>query len=208
MLGFIQGVDKLSTWVGHAFAWCIMAMALGVGYEVVARKLFNAPTDWAPDLSFAMYGTLFMMGGAYAFAHNAHVRGDVFYRNWAPKTQARVELALCCLFLIPAMLALVVYGWEFAAKSMRYNSGLGEVSSRGSAEFPIWQLKLVIPAAGLLLLIQAIAQVCRCIVCLQTGAWPPRMDDVQETETALAEHAAERQALSQTDTTEVTQGRP
>ncbi len=211
---FIRGVDMLSTWIGHAFAWCVMAMTLGIGYEVFVRNVFD-DTDgwafqlvtkfpmldnlflsdsgaWAYDLSYIMYGTLFMMAGAYTLSRGGHVRGDVFYHKWQPRTQARIEFFLYLIFFFPAVTTLMFAGWDFAAKSMTYNGGAGEVSSFSPNNVPIWQFKLIIPAAGLLLFIQGLAQLCRCIICLRTGAWPPLIDDVEETETML-KHQAEDQ---------------
>ncbi|MEO1283179.1 MAG: TRAP transporter small permease subunit [Pseudomonadota bacterium] len=181
-------------WVGHAFAWCIMIMAVGVGYEVVMRYLFRAPTTWAFDISYMMYGALFMMCGAYALSRDSHVRGDVFYRTWAPKTQARLELFLYIIFFFPGVIALIIAGWKFAGKSY----GWQEVSSMSPANVPIWQFKMIIPAAGFLLLLQGMAEVCRCILCLQTGKWPERIKDVEETETALL-HQVEDHAKLEAD---------
>lgn len=189
MKSFILAVDKLSTWVGHAFAWCIIAMTFGVGYEVFVRKVLNNPTAWSFDLSYMMYGTLFMMGGAYTLSRDGHVRGDVLFRRWRPRTQAGVELALYLLFFFPAMVGLIVAGWDFASQSIGYR----EVSVSSPANVPIFQFKLVIPAAGLLMLVQGLAQVARCIVCLRTGSWMERIADVEETETMLL-HQAEDHA--------------
>jgi TRAP-type mannitol/chloroaromatic compound transport system permease small subunit len=110
MIGFIRFADLLSAWVGKAFAWCIVVMACGVGYEVFVRYVLGSPTSWALDVSFIMYGTLFMMGGAYTLAKNGHVRGDFIYRTWRPRTQARVDLILYFLFFFPGVLALIFAG--------------------------------------------------------------------------------------------------
>lgn len=193
MLSFIQSVDKLSTWVGHAFAWCIVVMTFGVSYEVFVRYVLGSPTTWAFDLSYIMYGALFMMGGAYTLARDAHVRGDVFYRLWPTRVQATVELILYIIFFFPGVLALIVAGWKFASKSFRWL----EVSSMSPANIPIWQLKFIIPAAGLLLFIQGLAQVCRCVICLRTGEWPSKLVDVEETETALLHQAEDHARLEQ-----------
>ncbi|MEO1206761.1 MAG: TRAP transporter small permease subunit [Pseudomonadota bacterium] len=191
MKSFIFAIDKISTWVGHAFAWCIVVMAVGVGYEVIMRYLFRAPTTWAFDISYMMYGALFMMCGAYALSKDSHVRGDIFYRSWAPKTQARLELFLYIIFFFPGVIALMLAGWKFAAKSY----GWQEVSSMSPANVPIWQFKLIIPAAGFLLMLQGLAEVCRCIICLREGKWPPREQDVEETESALLHQAEDHEKL-------------
>ena len=191
MHAFINAVDRLSTWVGHAFAWCIMVMTFGVGYEVFMRYVMRDPTTWAFDVSYIMYGALFMMCGAYALARDSHVRGDVFYRMWAPRTQARLELFLYFIFFFPGVLALIIAGWKFAGKSYNWQ----EVSSMSPANIPIWQFKMIIPAAGMLLLLQGIAEVMRCIICIRTGSWPARLADVEETETMLQHGIEDHQQL-------------
>lgn len=183
MEAYIGFADKLSAWFGKVFAWSVMVMTLGVGYEVVVRYLFRAPTPWAFDLSYMMYGTMFMMAGAYALSRDSHVRGDFLYRLWQPRTQAMVELVLYIIFFFPAVLALVFAGWKYASRSWRYF----EVSTMSPANIPIFQFKTVIVAAGILLVIQGIAQVFRCLVCLRTGAWPRPIEDVEELEKVLIE---------------------
>ena len=182
MLAYIQFADRLSAWFGKAFAWLILVMAIGVGYEVLVRYGFNAPTDWAFDLSYITYGTLFMMGGAYTLSRGGHVRGDFVYRLWKPRNQARVELVLYFLFFFPGILALIIAGWKYASRSWRYL----EVSVNSPAGIPIFQFKTVIVAAGVLLFIQGIAQVFRCIICIRTGEWVKAAEDVEEMEIQLA----------------------
>lgn len=183
MHAYIGFADRLSAWFGKVFAWSIMAMTFGVFYEVVVRYLFRAPTPWAFDISYMLYGTLFMMAGAYTLSRDGHVRGDFLYRLWAPRTQARVELVLYFLFFFPGVLALIFAGWKYAARSWRYL----EVSNMSPANIPVYQFKSVIVVAGVLLLLQGIAQVFRCIVCMRTGAWPRAAADVEETEKVLME---------------------
>ncbi|MDQ1899505.1 TRAP transporter small permease subunit [Paracoccus sp. WLY502] len=181
MQKYIQFADALSAWFGKAFAWLIILMTIGMSYEVMVRYLFNRPTPWALDISFIMYGTLFMMGGAYTLSRGGHVRGDFLYRLWSPRTQARVDLVLYFLFFFPGILALIFAGWKYAARSWSY----GEVSVNSPAGIPIYQFKTVIVAAGILLFLQGIAQVMRCIICIRTGTWPPLAHDIEETETIL-----------------------
>ena len=187
MIGFIRFADSLSAWFGKAFAWLIILMAVGTGYEVVSRYLFNAPTAWALDVSFIMYGTLFMMGGAYTLSRGGHVRGDFLYRLWQPRTQAKVDLVLYILFFFPGVTALILAGWKYASRSWSY----GEVSVNSPAGVPIYQFKTVISVAGLLLLIQGMAQVCRCILAIRTNEWLAAEEDVFETEDLLMKKATE-----------------
>lgn len=178
---YIRLADKLSAWFGKAFAWCVMVMTIGVAYEVFARYLFNRPTVWAFDLTYMMYGTMFMMAGAYALSRDAHVRGDFIYRLWKPRVQATVELILYFIFFFPGVLALVISGWRYAGRSWRYL----EVSVMSPANIPIYQFKSVIVAAGVLLVIQGVAQVFRCVITIRTGAWPAKEEDVEELEEIL-----------------------
>ncbi len=178
---FIGAADALSRAVGHAFAWCIVILTLGTSYEVFVRYLLNDPTSWAFDLSYMLYGAMFLMAGAYTLSRNGHVRGDVFYRMWRPVTQARVELLLYLIFYFPGVLALVISGYGYAIDAIR----IREVSVNSPVGIPIWPLKALIPAAGVLLTIQGLAEVGRCVLCLREGKWPPRAHDVEELETEL-----------------------
>ena len=189
MLGFINFADKLSAWFGKAFGWLIILMTFGVSYEVLVRYAFNSPTPWSLDVSFIMYGTLFMMGGAYTLSRNGHVRGDFLYRLWRPRVQASVDLVLYILFFFPGVTALILSGWKYASRSWGY----GEVSVSSPAGIPIYQFKSVIVAAGILLFIQGIAQVCRCILCLREGYWREAEEDVQETDQLLMKQRKQEQ---------------
>ena len=175
--------DRVSGWFGRVFAWLILIMTFGVGYEVLVRYVFNAPTSWSLDVSWIMYGTIFMMGGAYTLSRGGHVRGDFLYRLWSPQTQAKVELVLYFIFFFPGILALIFAGYKYASRSWRYL----EVSVNSPAGIPVFQFKTVIIVAGLLLLLQGIAQVCRCILCIRTGEWLEPSADVEETENMLAD---------------------
>ena len=181
MIKYIHFADRLSAAFGKIFAWLIMLMAVGTGYEVFVRYILNAPTPWALDVSFIMYGTLFMMGGAYTLSRNGHVRGDFIYRLWKPRTQATVDLILYVFFFMPGILALIVNGWKYASRSWGYT----EVSINSPAGIPIYQFKTVLVASGILLLIQGIAQICRCIACIKTNEWMKIDDDVEELEESL-----------------------
>jgi TRAP-type mannitol/chloroaromatic compound transport system permease small subunit len=188
---FVRIIDKLSLWVGHSFAWCILILTLGTSYEVFVRYVLRAPTGWAFDVGYMMYGAIFLMAGAYTLSRGGHVRGDVLYRTWSPRTQARVDLVLYILFYFPATLALMYAGWSFAAQSW----GFKEVSVWSPANIPIYPMKTLIPIAGLFLFLQGIAEVLRCIECIRNGAWPLRLHDVEELESAII-HAQEDEARS------------
>lgn len=172
------GIDQLSKSVGHAFAWCIVILTLGTSYEVFVRYVLNDPTSWAFDMSYILYGGLFLMSGAYALSRGAHVRGDVFYRLMPKRVQGSIELVLYVFFFYPGVIALMYSGWTYAMDSMR----ISEVSVNSPIGVPIWQLKMIIPAAGALLALQGFAEMLRCILCIQTGKWPDRLHDVEELE--------------------------
>ena len=181
--GLIRTIDLLNKSVGHAFAWCIVILVLGVSYEVFVRYVLNDPTSWAFDFSFILYGALFLMAGAYTLSRGGHVRADIFYRRWPVRFQAGLELVLYFLFYFPGVLALVVAGWGYGTESMR----IREVSVNSPVGVPIWPLKMLIPAAGVLLTLQGVAEVLRCVLCLREGRWPARLHDVEELEDTLAD---------------------
>jgi TRAP-type mannitol/chloroaromatic compound transport system permease small subunit len=192
LTGLVRFIDKLSLWVGHSFAWCILILTLGTSYEVFVRYVLRHPTTWSFDVGYMMYGSLFLMAGAYTLSRNGHVRGDVLYRLWSQPTQAKVDLVLYILFYFPATLALMYAGWTFAAQSWRFK----EVSIWSPANNPIYPMKTLIPIAGLLLFLQGVAEVWRCVECIRTGRWPRRLHDVEELETAIL-HAQEDEARTQ-----------
>ncbi len=198
-------IDRLSAWVGKAFAWCILVLTLAYVYEVFVRKALRDPTAWAFDISYTMYGALFMMAGAYALSRDAHVRGDVLYRLWPARVQAVIELTLIILFLFPGMAALIYAGADYAAESWSYQpwgprGPPGEISINSPAGVPVAPLKTLLPIAAFFVLLQGIAEAVRCVLCMKHGKWPQRLHevkkDVEETEVAILqerEHEIERQ---------------
>jgi TRAP-type mannitol/chloroaromatic compound transport system permease small subunit len=193
MTRILYFIDSLSAWFGKAFAWCIGILTFSTCYEVFVRYVLNSPTVWAFDMSVQMYGALFMMCGAYALSQGAHVRGDVLYRLMSIKTQAKIDLVLYILFLMPGALALVYYGYGFASDSWFYK----EVSWSSPARIQIYFFKSLIPIAGFLVLLQGCAECVRCVICIKTGAWPARLHDVQETGDMLMKEQEDKQQLGQ-----------
>lgn len=183
-------INKLSMWIGHAFAWCILVLTFAVSYEVFVRYVLRDPTAWAFDVSYIMYGALFMMAGAYTLSRDAHVRGDVIYRLWPPRVQAGVELVLYFLFFFPGVLALMYAGYDYAAESV----GWWEASINSPAGIKIYPLKIILPVSAFFLLLQGIAESIRCIQCLRTGEWPKRLHDVEEMETLIRERKQQEDA--------------
>ena len=181
MRGYIHFADHLSTAVGKAFSWCIVVLMLGTCYEVVMAYAFNAPTLWNFDFSMQMYGAIFMMAGAYTLSTEAHVRGDVIYRLFKPKTQAYLDFVLYFIFFFPGVLALAFYGFDYAALSWK----IKETSWSSPAQIQIYMVKFMIPIAGVLLTLQGISEVFRCVICIKTGHWPARLVVAEETEKIL-----------------------
>jgi len=192
---YIYFFESLSIWIGRAFGWCILVLTLSVTYEVFVRYVLNAPTVWAFDVMVQMYGALFLMAGPYALAQDAHVRGDVLYRLFPFKVQARIDLILYIFFFFPGMLALFYFGYEIASDSWRYK----EVSWNSPARIQIYFFKSLIPLAGGLLILQGISESMRCILCIREGKWLKRHEDVRETEKDLIskkkEEERQRKAL-------------
>ena len=168
---FLHTIDGISTWTGKAAAWLIMGLMALVCAEVFKRYILNMPTAWIFDASNMLYGTLFMIGGAYTLAQNAHVRGDFLYSSMRPRTQATLDLVLYIVFFLPGIAALAYAGWDYAADSWRINEH-SNVTADGP---PVYHFKFMIPLAGALLLLQGAAEIMRCIVCLQdrSMAEPP-----------------------------------
>jgi TRAP-type mannitol/chloroaromatic compound transport system permease small subunit len=185
-------IDRLSMWAGKTFAWCIIILTFGVSYEVFVRYALGAPTTWSYDISYMMYGALFLMAGAYTVSRNGHVRGDFLYRLWPQRVQAIVDLVLYLLFYLPGIGALIYAGTHFSRMSWRF----GEVSVFSPANIPIFPMKTLIPIAGVLLLLQGISEILRCIECIRDGYWPARLQDVEEMETAIL-HQQEDEARKQ-----------
>lgn len=181
---FIHSIEGLSVWVGRAFGWCILILTFSVTYEVFVRYVLNSPTVWVFDMMVQMYGALFLMAGPYALAQDAHVRGDVLYRLFSVRWQARLDFVLYLLFFFPGMLALFWYGAEIASDSWRYK----EVSWNSPARIQIYYFKTLIPVAGFLLMLQGLAELMRCWRAMQTGVWMDRLEDVKDTEDMLGHH--------------------
>ena len=176
MQKLLLSIDKLSTFVGQAFSWLIVSLTLMISWEVYSRYVISNPHAWAFDVMIMMYGTLFMMAGAYTLSKNGHVRGDVLYGFFPPRLQAALDLTLYFVFFIPGVVALVWAGYRYAGESWAIN----EHSSITADGPPIYPFKTVIPVAGAFLLLQGLVEIARCVICLKQGAWPSREEDVEE----------------------------
>jgi TRAP-type mannitol/chloroaromatic compound transport system permease small subunit len=175
---YINFADQFVVWIGRAFAWGIFILTAAVMYEVIMRYFFNAPTLWAFDFTIQMYGAVFMMGGASAMSTKTHVKADMYYNRLSEKGQAILDLILFICFYAPGVFALTYAGYFYAKKAWIVH----ETSWNSPAQIQIYFSKSLIPIAGLLLLIIGISEIFRCIICIKTGKWPERIDDVEETE--------------------------
>ncbi len=182
---FVYFIDRINTVIGKTVSWAIVALTFAVCYEVFARYVLRAPTEWAFDASYMLYGLLFMVAGPYALARNNHVRGDFLYRNWPPRRQAGLDLVLYFLFFFPGIFALIYAGIPFTEMSWM----MREHSMNSPNGPPIYPFKALIPIVGVLMALQGIAEIVRCIACLRRGEWPPRLHDVEETEKLILEQA-------------------
>ncbi len=192
MQRFLFSIDRISGWSGKTVAWIVLLSTFLISYDVAMRYLSKWFGDviraiwftyyFSYDMSYYLYATLFMLGGAYALSRGAMVRGDIFYRNWSVRTQAKVDLFLYVVAFFPGMLALVSVGFQWALASFL----IGERSFTSAWAPPLWPLKFVIPLAGLLMVLQGVAEAVRSFQAMRTGVWAPRLADVEETETVLA----------------------
>lgn len=171
----LWAVDRLSTFVGKLFAWTVVGLTLLITWEVFSRYVLNKPHAWVLDMQIMLYGTLFMTAGAYTLSKNGHVRGDVLYGFFKPRTQASIDLVLYILFFLPGVVALTWAGWTYAQESL----AIREQTFSADA-LPLYPFKFVIPVAGAVLLLQGLVEIARCVICLRSGSWPAREDDVEE----------------------------
>jgi TRAP-type mannitol/chloroaromatic compound transport system permease small subunit len=169
-------IDRISTFVGHAFSWLIVSLTFMITWEVVSRYAFDNPHPWAFDVMSMMYGSVFMMAGAYTLSKNGHVRGDVLYGFFSPRVQASIDLTLYFLFFIPGVFALAWAGYNFASESWAINEH-SNVTANGP---PVYPFKTILPLAGAFLLLQGVVEIIRCILCIRLGEWPSREHDVEE----------------------------
>ena len=180
MQNLLLFIDKVSTWIGQFFSWLIVALTFMISWEVFSRYVLDHPHAWAFDVMSMMYGSLFMMAGAYTLSKNGHVRGDVLYGFFPPRLQAWLDLVLYLVFFIPGVFALAYAGYGFAAESWAINEH-SNVTADGP---PIYPFKTILPIAGAFLFAQGLVEIVRCIVCIKQGEWPKRGEDVDEVDVA------------------------
>ena len=179
MQSFLLAVDRFSTWVGKTFAWCVVLLVVLITWEVFSRYVLNKPHAWVLDAQIMLYGAMFMTAGAYTLSKNGHVRGDVLYGFFQPRTQAIVDLTLYIIFFLPGVIAMTLAGWIYAGESLAIRE-----QTFSADPLPLYPFKYIIPLAGFMLLVQGVAEIIRCVQCIQRGAWPSREQDVEEVDVA------------------------
>lgn len=175
MQKLLLAVDRLSTWIGQLFAWSIVVLTLAISWEVFSRYVLGKPHGWMLDAQIMMYGILFMMAGGYTLSKNGHVRGDVLYGFFRPRTQASLDLMLYILFFLPGVVALTWAGWNYFTDSLAIRE-----QTFNADPIPLYPFKFFIPFAGLILLMQGLVEIARCVICIRQGSWPSRGEDVEE----------------------------
>ena len=179
MQSFLLAVDRFSTWVGKTFAWCVVLLVVLITWDVFSRYVLNKPHAWVLDAQIMLYGAMFMTAGAYTLSKNGHVRGDVLYGFFQPRTQAIVDLTLYIIFFLPGVFAMTWAGWIYAGESLAIRE-----QTFSADPLPLYPFKYIIPLAGFMLLVQGVAEIIRCVQCIQRGAWPSREQDVEEVDVA------------------------
>lgn len=203
MKKFLLLIDRASTWLGQAFAWLIVLLTLMISWEVYSRYVLNTPHDWSLDAQIMMYGTLFMMAGAYTLAKGGHVRGDVLYGFFVPRTQAKVDLILYVLFFLPGIVALTWAGWTFANESLAIRE-----STFSATPMPLYPFKFGIPIAGGMLLLQGLVEIVRCLQCIRDGEWPTREQDVEEVDVEKLKEMVKAEGFSEAPDAQAGQALP
>ena len=179
MQSFLLAVDRFSTWVGKTFAWCVVLLVVLITWEVFSRYVLNKPHAWVLDAQIMLYGAMFMTAGAYTLSKNGHIRGDVLYGFFQPRTQAIVDLTLYIIFFLPGVIAMTWAGWIYAGESLAIRE-----QTFSADPLPLYPFKYIIPLAGFMLLVQGVAEIIRCVQCIQRGAWQSREQDVEEVDVA------------------------
>jgi TRAP-type mannitol/chloroaromatic compound transport system permease small subunit len=175
MQNLLLAVDRFSTWVGKLFAWSVVGLTVLISAEVFSRYVLNKPHAWVLDAQIMLYGTLFMTAGAYTLSKAGHVRGDVLYGFFRPRTQAAIDLLLYIVFFLPGIVALTWAGWTFFGDSLAIRE-----QTFNADPLPVYPFKFVIPFAGAVLMLQGLVEIVRCAICLRDGRWPSREEDVEE----------------------------
>jgi TRAP-type mannitol/chloroaromatic compound transport system permease small subunit len=167
MVKVIRGIDWVTDRSGKVLAWLCFPLILALVYEVTARYLFKAPTEWAYDVTYMLYGTIFMLGAAFTLLKKAHIRTDLFYNKWTPRTQGFIDTVMYLLLYFPGIIFFLVAGWDYAAHSWV----TGEHTSLSPWRPIIYPFKAVIPVTAFLLLVQGVSELLKSVYAWKRGVW-------------------------------------
>lgn len=167
MVKVIRGIDWFTERSGKVLAWLCFPLVLALVYEVTARYLFKAPTEWAYDVTYMLYGTIFMLGAAFTLLKKAHIRTDLFYNNWTPRTQGLIDTVMYVLLYFPGIIFFLVAGYDYAAHSW----STGEHTSLSPWRPIIYPFKAVIPVTAFLLLVQGVSELLKSVYAWKRGVW-------------------------------------
>ena len=165
LLAVTGKIDRLTDTIGLGIAWLNVPLVLAVAYEVVARYFFRAPTIWVFDVTYMLYGTIFMLGSAYALHKGAHIRTDFFFEKWSIRTKGMIDAIAYVVFFFPSLLVFLVIG----AQEGWYAFGIGETSEQTPWRPILWPFKMMVPLAILLLLIQGVSETIKSVYAARTG---------------------------------------
>jgi TRAP-type mannitol/chloroaromatic compound transport system permease small subunit len=164
---YVNAIDKFSDVTGRMFSYLVYPLVGCVAYEVFARYVFGAPTVWAYDITYMFYGSIFMLGAAYTLLKKGHIRTDLFYNNWSPQKQGKIDAIMYLLFFFPGMILYLFAGIDYAAHSWITN----EKSSNSPWMPIIYPFKAVIPVAAALILIQGVSEFIKSLHAWKKGEW-------------------------------------
>lgn len=167
LLKTIRCIDALGEWSGRLFAWLILPLVLSLTYEVIARYAFNAPTVWAYDIAYMLYGSLFMLGANYCLLKKGHIRTDIFYEKWTPQRQGWVDAVSYLLFFFPGMILFFLASWDSALHSFL----IRETSDASPWHPPVYPFKMVVPVTAILLLLQGVSEFLKSTYAALRGEW-------------------------------------
>ena len=165
LLTTIRIIDTFTDLTGSLFAWLSVPLVAAVAYEVFARYLFNAPTIWSFDLTYMLYGAVFMLGAAYALHKGAHIRTDFFWDTFSPRTKGLIDSIAYIVFFFPSFVVLMLISWHEAEYAFQIN----EMSDQTPWRPILWPFKGVVPLACLLLLIQGFSELLKSLYMARTG---------------------------------------
>src|SRR5689334_1979736 len=165
LIGTVKTIDRFTDRTGMWIAWLNVPLVAVVAYEVIARYLFNAPTIWSFDITYMLYGTIFMLGAAYALHKGAHIRTDFFYERWSPRTKGMVDSISYLVFFFPSLIMFLAASGNEAW----YAYNISEVSEQTPWRPILWPYKAIVPVTCVLLMLQGVSETVKSVYAWRTG---------------------------------------